>query len=158
MRYSPPPLVDMAVALGPAAALAAFGLFRGAGDPASRAHVVAWAGMGLSLAVFRPFAISLQFLVCIGVPLFVLGARALSRAAPRTTALFALVLSSTSVVAIGIVLQPNPRWFVPRERFDAALELRRTCRPGQRVLAPADIRPLRGGPQLLQPPRPRTPA
>ena len=139
VRYSPPPLVDMAVALGPAAALAAFGLFRGPGDPAARAHVLAWAGLGLALAVFRPFAISLQFLVCIGVPLFVLGARGLSRAAPRTTALFAIGLSSTSVVAMGIVLQPNPRWFVPQERLDVALELRRTCRPGQRVLAPPDI-------------------
>jgi hypothetical protein len=139
VRYDAPPLVDMAVALGPAAALAAFGLFRGAGDEAARAHVLAWAGIGLSLAVFRPFAISLQFLVCIGVPLFVLGARALSRAAPRTTALVAVLLCSTSVVALGIVLQPNPRWFVPQERLDAALELRLACRPGQRVLAPPDI-------------------
>jgi hypothetical protein len=139
VRYTPPQLVDMAVALGPATALAAFGLFRGQGDPAARAHVVAWAGLGLALAVFRPFAITLQFLVCIGVPLFVLGSRGLSRAAPRTTALLAIGLSSTSVVALGIVLQPNPRWFVPQERFDVALELRRTCRPGQRVLAPPDI-------------------
>jgi hypothetical protein len=147
VRYSPPPLVDMAVALGPAAALASFGLFRGTGDPAARAHVVAWAGLGLALAVFRPFAISLQFLVCIGVPLFVLGARGLSRAAPRVwtplaigaAALLAIVLSSTSVVAMWIVLHRNPRWFVPQERYDVALELRRACRPGQRVLAPPDI-------------------
>ncbi len=139
VRYSPPPLVDMAVALGPAAALAALGLFRGPGDPAARAHVLAWAGLGLVLAVFRPFAISLQFLVGIGVPLLVLGARGLSRAAPSMTALAAIGLSSTSVVALGIVLQPNPRWFVPQERFDVAVELRRTCRPGQRVLAPPDI-------------------
>ena len=151
VRYSPPPLVDMAVALGPAAALAALGLFRGPGDPAARAHVLAWAGVGLALAVFRPFAISLQFLVCIGVPLFVLGARGLSRAAPRTTALFAIGLSSTSVVAMGIVLQPNPRWFVPQERFDVALELRRTAGPAAGP-GPSGHRPLRGGPQLLQPP------
>jgi len=152
VRYVPPPLVDMAVALGPAVALAAFGLFRGPGDPAARAHVVAWAGVGVALAVFRPIAISLQFLVCIGVPLFVLGARGLSRAAPLIrrlvggpvvswvlATLLAIGLCSTSMVALWIVFHPNPRWFVPQERYDVALELRRTCRPGQRVLAPPDI-------------------
>jgi hypothetical protein len=137
--YRPPPLVDMAVALGPAAVLAAFGLSRGHGDPAVRAHVLAWAGLGLALAVVRPFAITLQFLVCIGVPLFVLGARGLGRLAPAATALVAISLSSTAVVALSIVLRPNPRWFVPQERFDAGLALRGVCQPGHRLLAPADI-------------------
>jgi hypothetical protein len=139
VAYRPPPLLDMAVALGPAAVLAAFGLSRGQGDPAARAHVLAWAGLGLVLAVARPFAITLQFLVCIGVPLFVLGARGLGRLAPAATALAAIAFSSTAVVALSIVLRPNPRWFVPQERFDVGLALRGVCRPGHRLLAPPDI-------------------
>jgi hypothetical protein len=139
VHYDAPPLADMLVALGPAAALAAFGVREPGGEAAARAHQNAWSGLGLAIAIFRPVSIALQFLAGLGVPLLVLGARALARQPPRVTLLAALAFASTPCVALGIVLFPNPRWFVPQERFDAALALRATCRPGERLMAPPDI-------------------
>jgi hypothetical protein len=81
----------------------------------------------------------MQFGVGAGVPLLVLGAAGLAQLAPRWTALAALGLSTSAVVATRIVLADDPNWFVPRERLAAGLALRGHCRPGDRVLAPPDI-------------------
>ena len=73
------------------------------------------------------------------MPLLVLGAAGLTRYEPARTALLALALSSSAVVATRVVLGDDPNWFVPRERMAAALALRDLCAPGDLVLGPPDV-------------------
>jgi hypothetical protein len=136
-----PPWGDFVPALGPALALALVSLRGGTPDGAraARAHLWAWAAIAGALVAARPGAFSLQLLVGAGVPLLVLGAAGLARYEPARTALVALALSSSAVVATRVVLSDDPNWFVPRERLAAGLALRDECRPGDRVLAPPDI-------------------
>jgi hypothetical protein len=143
VAYEAPPLVDLAVAMGPAVALA--GLWwprreRAAGvTHEAQLHLASWAAVGVALAVLRPVPYVLQFLAGIGTPLLALAALGLARRPPALTLGAAALSASTAVIALGIVLQPNPRWHVPAERYGAALALRRSCRTGDRVFAPADI-------------------
>jgi hypothetical protein len=137
-----PPLADFAVALGPAALLATFAVRRPAGGaPAwpATAHLVAWALLGTALLTLRPVAFFLQFLVGIGLPLLALGALGLARYRPWVTLATATVMSTTTVIAMRIVLSDQPLWFVPAERMGVALALRETCRRGDLLLAPPDI-------------------
>jgi hypothetical protein len=136
---SPSP-ADLLPALGPAVLLASTAWWRREGEGAGyRLRLALWAALALLLVVLRPLPVSLQFVVGVGLPLLLLGATGLSRFAPRWTALAALCLSTSTVVATRIVLADDPNWFVPRERLGAALALRGWCRPGDRVLAPPDI-------------------
>jgi hypothetical protein len=137
--FHPAPL-DLAAALGPAFLLTLTTLGRqdGAGT-AHRLRLALWAAIALLIVVLRPVSFSLQFAVGLGVPLLVLGASGLSRYAPRWTALAALALSTSAVVATRIALTEDPHWFVPEERLAAGLALRKTCRPGDFVLAPPDV-------------------
>jgi hypothetical protein len=135
-----PSAADLVPALGPAVLLALTARGLGGGEGAScRLRLALWAALALALVVLRPLAVSLQFVVGVGLPLLVLGAASLSRVRPRWTALAALCLSASACVATRIVLAGDPNWFVPRERLAAALALRGPCRPGDRVLAPPDI-------------------
>ena len=137
-----PPWVDFVPALGPAVALALASLRRPvaeAGARGARAHLWAWAVVGAAVIGAGRGDFSLQLLVGAGVPLLVLGAAGLAPLAARWTALAALCLSSSAVVATRVVLADDPNWFVPRERLAAGLALRDLCRPGDRVLAPPDI-------------------
>ncbi len=137
--FHPTP-VDLAAALGPALLLALTALrARDGAGSAHRLRLALWATMALLAFVLRPVSFSFQFAVGVGVPLLVLGAVGLSRYEPRWTALAALVLSTSAVVATRITLAEDPAWFVPRERLAAGLALRGPCRPGDRVLAPPDI-------------------
>jgi hypothetical protein len=131
---------DLALGLGPAVLLALAALRRGrAEDGGLRLRLALWAALALLAVVLRPVSFSLQFGVGAGVPLLVLGAAGLAHLHPRWTALAALGLSTSTVVATRIVLEDDPNWFVPRERLAAGLALRGQCRPGDRVLAPPDI-------------------
>jgi hypothetical protein len=137
-----PPWGDFLPALGPALALALFSL-RG-GTPSAeawtaRTHLWTWAAVAVAIVAARPGAFSLQLLVGAGVPLLVLGAAGLARYAPARTALFALALSSSAVVATRVALSDDPNWFVPREKMAAALALRDLCAPGDLVLGPPDV-------------------
>jgi len=137
-----PPWVDFVPALGPAVALALFSLRGAAPEPAARTarvHLWAWAAVAGAIVVARPGAVSLQMLVGAGVPLLVLGAAGLARFPPARTAVFALALSSSAVVATRVLLSDDPHWFVPRERMAAALALRDLCAPGDLLLGPPDV-------------------
>jgi hypothetical protein len=135
-----PSPADLLPALGPAVLLALTAWWRRDGEGAAyRLRLALWAALALLLVLLRPVPVSLQFIVGAGLPLLVLGAAGLSRFAPRWTALAALCLSTSTVVATRIVLAEDPNWFVPRERLAVALALRGPCRPGDRVLAPPDI-------------------
>ena len=131
---------DLLPAIGPAALLALTALWRRGGEGAGhRLRLALWAALALLVVGLRPVSFSLQFVVGVGIPLLVLGASGLSRFHPLWTALAALCLSTSTVVATRIALADDPNWFVPRERLEAALALRGLCLPGDRVLAPPDI-------------------
>ena len=132
---------DLALGLGPAVLLALAGAApaRTGRARGHRLRLALWAALALVAVLLRPVSFSLQFGVGAGVPLLVLGAAGLARLAPRWTALAALCLSTSAVVATRIVLADDPNWFVPRERLAAGLALRGQCLPGDRVLAPPDI-------------------
>jgi hypothetical protein len=137
-----PPLVDLAVAFGPAATLAALAWKnRAVGAEARRAriHFLAWALLGILLLILQPVPFFAQFLVGIGLPLLALGALGLARFRPWVTLAAAAAMSSTAFFAMRIVLSDQPRWFVPAERMKAALALRPTCKRGDLLLAPPDI-------------------
>jgi hypothetical protein len=137
VAFSP---ADLAIGLGPAVLIALTALRnRDAEGAGRRLRPALWAALGLAAVLLRPVSFSLQFGVGLGVPLLVLGAAGLAHLAPRWTALAALCLSTSAVVATRIVLADDPNWFVPRERLAAGLALRGQCRPGDRVLAPPDI-------------------
>lgn len=137
-----PARLEFVPALAPALLLAALSWRPAAKDGetrAIRAHLWAWIAITLAVIAARAGEFTLQFLVGAGVPMLILGATFLSRFSPRTTALAALALASTAVVATRVVLADDPNWFVPRERMTAALALREVCRPGDVVFAPPDI-------------------
>jgi hypothetical protein len=137
-----PPRPDFVPALGPAVALALASLRRPAVDAGirgARAHLWAWAAVGAAVIAAGHGDFSLQLLEGAGVPLLVLGASGLAHLPARWTALAALLLSTSPVVATRIVLAEDPNWFVPRERLATGRALRDLCRPGDRVLAPPDI-------------------
>jgi hypothetical protein len=140
-QYPFPAWGPLAWALGPAAVLAAVAPAPSRADAAGRArlHLWAWIFVGAILIAVRREGFSLQFLVGLGTPLLMLGALALSRRPPALTAIVAIAMASTAVVATRIVLQPDPNWFVPRELMAAAEELHGRCRPGDVVYAPPDI-------------------
>ena len=50
-----------------------------------------------------------------------------------------VAFSTTTLVALRIVSQPDPNWHVPTERRLAALAMRPSCRPGDIAFSPPDI-------------------
>jgi hypothetical protein len=137
-----PPWIDFVPALAPAAALALASLRRSAPDEAARrarAHLWAWVAAGATVILARAGGFSLQLVVGAGLPVLVLGAAGLTRLAPGWTALAALLMSTSSLVATRIALAEDPNWFVPRQRLATARALSPLCRPCDRVLAPPDI-------------------
>jgi hypothetical protein len=151
-EYVLPTRTDIAWALGPAAALAlavlgvrAFASFRESPGGAARLHFAAWCALAVVVFMVRPVHFSLQFLVGVGLPLLGLAAIGLGRLPVGYTLGAALALSSTAVAAVWLTLQPTLRAYVPAERFALAWELRRDCRAGDRLVAPADIGLWAGG-------------
>lgn len=129
-------------ALGPAALLAALAVASPPppGTRPARLHLFAWVAMAaLVIAAHSVVTFSLQFLVGIGFPLLGLGALGLARRPPWLTLATAVVMSPTALVALSLVTSPNPRWYAPAERLEAALALRPYCRAGDLALAPPDI-------------------
>jgi hypothetical protein len=143
VKYSPPALAPIVLALLPALAVALVALPRLLRQslPAERRAILTLAAWPLVVLVIvvLPLRWGLQAAVDVALPLLCLVALALRTFAPAVTLAAALALSSTSIVALGLLLEDNTQWFVPRERFEAALALRRQCRPGDLVVAPADI-------------------
>jgi hypothetical protein len=142
LTYVPPRLGALGLALGPAiflAGLAAAGARTG--DPARRmkGHLALWAATALAVVVLRPVGFALQFLVGAGAPLLALGAVGLGRFPRHLTLLAALLFCPTAGIALGLVLSPNPRWYPPVDRLALVEALRPLCRPGEILLAPADL-------------------
>lgn len=138
--YAFPPAGDMAIALGPAAAAAVAGALSVPRPALSRARtLVAWAAIGAGLAVFHPLAITLQFLVGVGIPLVGLAALGAARWRPWVTMAAAAPFATTAVVAMRIVMTDNGRWLVPAERVETARALGASCRDGDVALTPPDI-------------------
>ena len=137
----PLPPLDLVWALGPAALGLLAGLrLRTAARRAAALHLAAWVGVGLVLLLLRPVSFSLQFGVGLGTPLLLLSAGALARFRPALTALAALALATSALVAYRIVWRPEAYWFPPAEQRGAAVALREACRrDGGLVLSPPDI-------------------
>lgn len=140
--YSVPSVSDFAMALLPALLLALLSV-RGAppDDDARRFRLQLWLWIGLAglMLVVRPVAFASQFTVGMGLPLLILGALGLARWPARVTTVAALILSSASIVAVKIVLQPEPVWYMPTPRREAAVAQRATCGPDDISFSPADI-------------------
>ena len=151
-EYVFPTRTDFAWALGPAAALAVAALgvrslasFTAGADGVARLHLVVWCAIAFVVVALRPVHFSLQFLVGVGLPLLALAAIGLGRLPVGYTIGAALALSSTAVAAMWLTLQPTLGAYVPAERIALAWELRRDCRAGDRLVAPADIGLWAGG-------------
>ena len=158
-EYVLPTRTDFAWALGPAALLAGVSLlarptlpagstsraWRGTPAGIARLHLAVWCAIAVVVSALRPVHFSLQFLVGIGLPLLAMAAVGLGRWPSRYTIAAALALSSTAVAALWLTLQPTLAAYVPAERIALAWELRRDCRAGDRLVAPADIGLWAGG-------------
>ncbi len=151
-EYGFPTRADFAWTLGPAAALGlaalgvrSFATFREGHAGVARLHFAVWCAIVFVVFALRPVHFSLQFLVGGGLPLLALAAIGLGRLPVRYTIGTALALSSTAVAAMWLTLQPNLGAYAPAERLALAWELRRDCRAGDRLVAPADIGLWAGG-------------
>jgi hypothetical protein len=134
------PRLDILWALGPAALGLLAGLrLRTAARRRAALHLAAWIAIGLVMLLLRPVSFSLQFGVGLGTPLLLLSAKALARFRPAVTALAAVALASSAVVAQRIVWRPEAHWFPPAEQRGAAIALREPCREGGLALAPPEI-------------------
>jgi hypothetical protein len=147
-----PTRADLAWALGPAAALALGALAarpiaasRDGPAGVARLHLAVWCAVAVFVFALRPVHFSLQFLVGAGLPLLALAAIGLGRRPVRYTIGAALALSGTAVTAVWLTLQPTLGSYVPAERIALAWALRRDCRAGDRLVAPADIGLWAGG-------------
>jgi hypothetical protein len=140
--YSFPPLSWIALALGPAIVLAATGVRararKGEDGFEGQAHLLAWLGAGV-LFLLQPVSYSQQMLANIGTPLLAFGAVALRRFRSVATLAAAALLFGTGLVAVKLLLEDNPTWFVPAAKLQAARALREVCRPGDVALAPPDF-------------------
>ncbi|HVO12150.1 MAG TPA: hypothetical protein VMX54_15525 [Vicinamibacteria bacterium] len=141
--YGLPPAADILLALLPAGVLALAGvpLLRGAHGLPERvafATLLAWP-VTVAAVLALPLRFGLQLAVDVGLPLLGLVALALARFRPAVTLAAALLLCSTSAVALELLLEDNPQWYVPRERIEAAEALRPLCRRGELLVAPPDI-------------------
>jgi hypothetical protein len=139
--YVFPGPADFALAVAPAAFLAALAIPGREGDDAAhlRAYLATWALLAAALILVRPVHFSGQFGVGLGAPLLALGALGLARFGPGVMLLVALPLTGTAVTALLLVSNPIGPWFVPSERLAVAEALRGSCRPGDLLLSPPDI-------------------
>jgi hypothetical protein len=144
-QYTVPPYLNLALALGPALALASRGVKEaGKEEQDQRLHrtsLLAWAVVALiSMGVLSiPFSFLFQSCVNIGVPLFGLAALGFAKQPARKLVVVALLASTTGLVALKLLLEDNPSWFAPRVRLETARALRPLCRRGDVALAPPEI-------------------
>jgi hypothetical protein len=142
LSYVPPRAATLGLALGPAVALACLAANKSSVDPderRTRAHLASWAAVALAIVAFQPVGFASQFLVGAGAPLLALGALGLGRFPRHFTFLAVGLLSPTAALALGLTMAPNPRWYVPVEIVAAVETLKPLCRPGEILMAPADI-------------------
>jgi hypothetical protein len=139
VTYAVPPLSSFLVALAPASMLAA--LPGKPTDPRTRTarlHLASWIAVVLFVLLLRPVGFRLQFVAGLGVPLLALGAVGLARFPPPATLLPALLLSTSSLVALQLVFADDADWYVTPERLEVAAALRISCHQGDLALTPPD--------------------
>ncbi len=139
----PPSPAELLIAIAPAALLAstAVPVWR-SGGRGVRAHLLrlaAWAAFALLFVLLRPASFASQFLVGIGFPLLALAAVGLGRLRRGILELTIPLAASTAAVVVRLAVLATPATHPPVERWRAAVALRAVCRPGELVLAPADI-------------------
>jgi hypothetical protein len=134
-------LADTLLALGPAFVLALFGarFGTGVGSPRLRLRLWLWVALGVAIGSSQATTFAGQFIVGSGLPLLVIGAWGLGRLSQRQSFFVAASFATSAIIALRIVLVPDPHWHVPAERLGAALALRPSCRPGEVALTPADV-------------------
>jgi hypothetical protein len=143
-----PTLAELALALGPPALLALTVVRLPPGESGEGRHrlfLALWAALAVALGVLRSVSFSFQFLVGSGAPLLALSAVGLSRRRRGLLEGAVLLLGGTAAVATYTVTRSSPRWHVPAAHWRAAAALRTVCRPGEVVLASADIGLVAGG-------------
>jgi len=138
-----PSFPELLIALGPAtlASLVAVTAWR-AGDAAVRQHLsrlALWATAAALVVLLRPVSFSTQFMVGVGLPLLLLAAAGLASLDPRALGASVALLGTSSVVVVWLCMIPGPRTHPPLQWWLVAQALRRECRPGDLVLAPAEI-------------------
>lgn len=141
--YTFPPLGTVALALAPALLLAGVAWWpvrarRGEATHAAQLHFVAWATTGL-VFLFQPVSFAQQCLTNFGVPLLALAAFGFSRWRPAVALAVAAAFFSTGLVALSLLLEDNPGWFVPAVQLATAQALRPRCQPGDVALSPPDM-------------------
>ncbi|MCG6924388.1 MAG: hypothetical protein LJF30_03610 [Acidobacteria bacterium] len=138
---SGPSLLELALAVGPAALIALTAARAGAGGPEGRhrLYLALWATLALLTVVLRPVSFSLQFLAGVGVPLLALGAIGLGRLRRGILEAAVVVFAGTAATVAALQLQPNSYRNVPAERWRVAAALGEVCRTGEIVVAPSDI-------------------
>jgi hypothetical protein len=135
-----PAAADLALALGPASLLALLALrLRGEPGAGYRLRLALWAALAVLVVLLRPVPFALQLVVGVGAPLLVLGAVGLARLPGRALEVSVPLMASTAAVVVWLCTLPSPGAHVPADRFRVAVALRAACRPGELVLAPADI-------------------
>jgi hypothetical protein len=137
-----PTLLQLALALGPAALVSLAVLLRrpaSEGEHRHRLYLALWAGGAFALGVLPLVSFSTQFLAGIGVPLLGLAAVGLSGMRRGVLETAVPLLAGSSVLIVVFVSGASPLWHVPASRWRAAERLRPLCRRGDVVLAPPDI-------------------
>jgi hypothetical protein len=144
-----PSALEALIAFGPALALAltAGGAWRGA-TALARAHLsrlAIWAALAGGLVALRPVSFSLQFMVGLGLPLLALAALGLGRLRRGGLELAVPLLAGTAVFVAWLCTAPIPSAYASLTRWQLTRSLAGSCRPGDLLLAPADIGLYAGG-------------
>jgi tryptophan-rich sensory protein len=138
-----PSLPQLALALGPAVALAltAWPAWRQAPSAAREhlARLALWAAAALAIVALKPVSFSLQLLVGAGLPLLVLAGVGLARRRVGLLEAAVPAMGGTAALVSWMCTLPAPPGTVPAERWQLARALHDVCRPGELVIAPADI-------------------
>ncbi len=132
-----PPLAEFALALAPAAILAALFWSRAPAESGPVRDALAAMAVIVALIVAAyPSPMAKQFATSLG-PAVVLIAALVTPA--RWLAPAVLALAPTSAFLMWRVFNPYPTWFAPRDEIAAVGHLEEACRPGDVALAPSDL-------------------
>jgi hypothetical protein len=135
-----PPLLEFALAIVPALALAALG-WRDRAAPGNdplgvRTALSVWASVVSAIVVLYPSPMVKQFATTLGPALLLLAAAV---APPRLLPAAVLALFPTSAFLLWRVFHPYPGWFLPADYAAAVSVLDAECRDGQVAVAPSDL-------------------
>jgi hypothetical protein len=132
-----PGAIELASALGPAAALAVAGSRRPAPSAAAaQMRRALWASAACMLALSQTATFGFQFLNSLGGVVLVLAALAVPG---RYTPFAVAALAPSSLVLLWQAFNPSPVLFPPRDYRAAVEVLESRCQPGDALIAPIDL-------------------